>query len=95
MANGNFAKARNVMFLAYLKDWGKTYGQLLEYLDDLHMPCACSPVHDSDTFTENDVKNWVERHLDKETGEIAKEAIKAGIPCVGLSCGLSRTHTAF
>lgn len=79
----NFDKARNVTFLAYLKDWGKSYGELLEFLDGLHMPCCCSPEHDADTFTEEDVRKWVASHTDKDTGRVSEEAIKAGIPQVG------------
>lgn len=79
----NFDKARNVTCNVYLKDWDKTYGELMEYLDDLHIPCACSPIHDKDTYTQADVNKWVKAHLDKNTGEIAEEALKAGIPAVG------------
>lgn len=78
----NFDKARNVMFLWYPESGGE-YGDLLASLDELHMPCACSPLHDADTFTTLDVKKWVDAHTDKQTGEIAKEAIEAGLPVEG------------
>lgn len=79
----NFDKVRNVTALFYLEDWGKTYGELLAWLDDLHMPCCCSPVHDKDTFTAEDVHKWVSGHTDKETGKVSEDAIKDGLPVEG------------
>ena len=75
-------KARNVTATIYAEDIS-SYGALLEYLDGLHIPCALSPLHDADTFTERDIKKWVTRHTDKESGEVAKDAILAGMPTVG------------
>lgn len=82
MATGNFDKARNVAFLCYLDDWGKSYGELLEFLDDLHMPCACSPVHNADKFTAGDVNKWIRKHTDSE-GRLDRAAIESGMPEVG------------
>lgn len=79
--NADFDKARNVTCLIYLEDCGHTYGELLEYLDDLHIPCACSPLHDADTYTKRDVEKWVARHTDKD-GNLDEDAIKQGIPKV-------------
>lgn len=77
-----FDKARNVTAVIYEEDL-PSYGALLEHLDSLHIPCAVSPLHDADTFTEKDVQRWVARHTDKETGKITDEAIMAGLPSVG------------
>ena len=50
------------------------YGALLSYLASLHVPCACSPIHDKDEYDENDVKNWRTRHgLDRLTGKPLKD----------------------
>lgn len=83
MATGNFDKARNVMAMFYLKSWAKSYGELLEYLDGLHMPCACSPIHDADTYTQDDINKWVRNHIDKKTGELPEAVVKKGIPKLG------------
>lgn len=81
MANGNFDKARNVMCMFYPTE-EKTYGELLEFLDCLVIPAACSPIHDKDTYTAEDVNKWVRHHMD-EKGNIAKEVLEKGIPEVG------------
>lgn len=77
--NCNFEKARNVMFLVYPEDWGKTYGELLEYLDGLAIPCACSPLHDRDKYTQEDVNKWMFRHTD-ENGQLDDYAKEYGVP---------------
>lgn len=77
--HADFTKARNVTCLVYLDDCGHTYGELLEFLDELHMPCVCSPLHDADTYTKADVKKWIARHTDKH-GKLDEKAIKDGIP---------------
>lgn len=79
---GNFDKARNVTALIYLQDTGKSYGELLEFLDGLHMPCACSPEHDADKYTQEDVNKWVRSHTDA-FGRVDENAIRRGIPEVG------------
>lgn len=66
-------KVRNVVCLIYLEDLeavGKTYGDLLAYLDHKHLQAVVSPIHDKDTFTGNDVLDWCNRHYDKATGDV-------------------------
>ena len=46
----------NVTCIMYLEDWGLSYGELLDYLADLKVPCACSPVHDRDSYTKAQVE---------------------------------------
>ena len=82
-AAGNFARrprlsatgaaVRNAICLIYMEDLhaaGRTYGDLLGYLDSLHIKAVCSPVHDKDKFTSIDVQDWCERHIDPETGDL-------------------------
>lgn len=52
---------------------GLTYGDLLCYLEGLHVECVCSPIHDRDTYTADDVRAWCKRHIDPDTGEVATE----------------------
>lgn len=78
----DFDKARNAMCMFYPND-DCTYGDLLSALSDMKMRCCCSPVHDKDTFTAQDVKKWISAHTDKKTGKIADEAVKAGLPIEG------------
>lgn len=66
-------KVRNVIGLVYIEDletWGVSYGDLLAYLDHLHVKAVVSPIHDRDHFTGQDVRDWCERHLDPETGDL-------------------------
>lgn len=66
-------KVRNVICLIYIEDLeacGATYGDLLAYLDSLHMEACVSPIHDRDCFTADDVWKWCERHIDPETGDL-------------------------
>lgn len=66
-------KVRNVLCLLYVDDMrkaGKTYGDLLGYLDSLHIECAVSPVHDRDVFASEDVMDWCTQHIDPETGDL-------------------------
>lgn len=79
-------KVRNVLVLIWMEDLeasGHTYGDLLSYLDSLHVPCAVSPVHDSDHWTGPDVLNWCTRHIDPETGDVDLRYCKTGAPYVG------------
>lgn len=67
---------RNYGMLYWLEDLeraGLTYGDLLAYLEGLHVECVCSPIHDRDHYTEDDVRGWVKRHIDPDTGEVATE----------------------
>lgn len=78
-------KCYNYALLIYMEDLeknGLTYGDLLKFLDSLHMKCAVSPIHDMDTFTPDDVWSWCERHLDPETGDLGEAYIDSA-PYVG------------
>lgn len=81
--HANFTKARNVTGLWYPDDSDKSYGDFLAFLDSLHIPCCCSPIHDKDAFTKLDVANWIDAHTDKSTGKISEDAIKNGLPVEG------------
>lgn len=68
--------ARLLGYIFWMEDLeraGKTYGDLLGYLDDLHIPCVCSPIHNRDKYTAEDVQGWNKRHIDPDTGELATE----------------------
>lgn len=78
-------KVRNVIVLIYLEDLedaGATYGDLLAYLDSLHMECCVSPIHDRDHFTGEDVRTWCEQRIDPETGDLDLKYLDAA-PYVG------------
>lgn len=67
------AGVRNAICLVYIEDLekaGKSYGDLIAYIDNLHIKAVVSPIHDMDLFTSIDVQNWCERHLDPETGDL-------------------------
>ena len=67
---------RNYGMLYWVEDLeraGLTYGDLLGYLEGLHVECVCSPIHDRDHYVEDDVRGWVKRHIDPDTGEVATE----------------------
>lgn len=67
---------RNYGCLYWVEDLeraGLTYGDLLAYLEGLHVECVCSPIHDKDKYTADDVKAWCKRHIDPDTGEVASE----------------------
>lgn len=38
------------------------YESLVGYLGGLHMPIACSPLHQNDLYDEEDVRDWCRRH---------------------------------
>lgn len=59
-------------------DW---YMDLVSYMASLHVPCAVSPVH-SDPYDVDDVKGWIERHLDPKTMKV-KDEYKDMVPKVG------------
>lgn len=71
-------KRGNVTCIMYLEDWGIPYGDLLEFLANLKIPCACSPVHDRDTFSRPEVDEWIHDHT--VNGKLTQEAIDEGIP---------------
>ena len=58
---------------------GKTYGDLLGFLSDLHIACVVSPIHDRDRYTKEDVEGWKYRHTDSET-HVMKPEDEARIP---------------
>lgn len=58
------------------------YGVLLEYLSGLKTSCACSPIHDRDEYTAQDVRDWCRRHIDPDTGEVREDDVKL-MPRVG------------
>lgn len=69
-------KVRNSICLIYveqLEKAGKTYGDLIAYLDSLHCKAVVSPIHDRDTFASQDVFAWCERHIDPETGDVGTQ----------------------
>ena len=71
-------KARTATTIVWVEQLEKRWGEHWQkhfygYLADLRTQVACSPVHDQDTYTETDVKNWVRRHIDPDTGDVATE----------------------
>lgn len=73
---GEAEQARNMGCLIWVEDLeraGLTYGDLLGFVEGLHMPCVVSPMHDRDTYTDDDVRAWCRRHQDPDTGEVATE----------------------
>ena len=71
-------KARTVTTIIWVEDLERRWGEhwkkkLYGYLADLRMQVACSPVHDQDTYSDDDVRNWCRRHQDPDTGEVATE----------------------
>lgn len=66
-------KVYNVVGLIFLEDIEKagfTHGDLMAYLDNLHVRCAISPIHDRDHWTADDVWGWCEERIDPETGDL-------------------------
>lgn len=78
-------KARNLLGILYSEDFEEKggYGALLQYLDGLQVPCACSCVHDRDTFTQGDIQKFIASHTDRDTGQVDYESIKNGVPTLG------------
>lgn len=75
-------KARTVTTIVWVeqleKRWGDHWAKhWYGYLADLRCMVACSPLHDKDTYSEEDVRNWVRRHIDPDTGEVATEFTNA------------------
>lgn len=81
-------KARIVWVIVWLEDIERLYSDkdpyavILDYMQSLHQPCAVSPVHDKDTYSVEDVRNWTRRHIDPDTGEV-KEECRDTMPVVG------------
>lgn len=83
--SGRFDKARNIALIVWLEELEnaeRTYGDLLAFLDGLKVPCVCSPLHDKDVYTSEDVRKWYRRHIDPDTGEPTAEDA-ARMPRVG------------
>ena len=87
-------RCRNILGLVYAEDAMKAtgryddephgedwYADLLSYMASLHVPCAVSPIH-MDPYDADDVRQWIERHLDPDTMQVAEE-YKDKIPKVG------------
>lgn len=62
----------NMVWIEDLEKRGHSYGDLLAFLEGIHVPCVCSPIHDRDTYTADDVRGWCKRHIDPDTGEVAE-----------------------
>lgn len=87
-------RCRNIVGLVYAEDAMKAkgkyeplphgedwYDDLLSYMASLHVPCAVSPIH-TDPYDADEVRQWIERHLDPDTMQVADE-YKDQIPKVG------------
>lgn len=77
-----------------LKRQGKTYGDLLAYMESLNMPCAVSPWHNKDRYTAEDVRGWVDRHIDPDFYDFISEdleEVRSKAPKVG-DCKKSHAH---
>lgn len=71
-----------IYWLEDLERAGLTYWDLLGYMESLNVKCVVSPVHDKDTYVPEDVRNWVTRHMDPDTGDVATEYSNL-VPSVG------------
>lgn len=60
----------NMVWLEDLEKRGYNEGTLLMFLESLHMPLVCSPLHDRDTYNAEDVRGWNRRHINPDTGEV-------------------------
>lgn len=71
-------KVRNVIVILWLDEMerhGKTYYDLLAYMDALHLEACVSPIHDKDTWDSNSVLDWCTMHIDPETGDLSEDYI--------------------
>lgn len=71
--------ARNVACLIWEEDLirdGRTYGDLLAFCEGLNVPCAVSPWHNQDRYTADDVRKWVDRHIDPDFYDFISEDIE-------------------
>ena len=71
-------KARTVTTILWVEGLERRYGEhwqkaLFGYFADLRIPVCISPIHDKDTYTDEDVSAWCRRHIDPDTGEVANE----------------------
>lgn len=68
-------KSRVVTVIIWLEEMAhynadNPYGGLLQYLEGLRMPIACSPLHSLDEYDAEDVRKFIRRNIDPETGEV-------------------------
>lgn len=71
--------ARNVACLVWEEDLmrdGKTYGDLLAFCEGLNIPCAVSPWHNQDRYTADDVRKWIDRHIDPDFYDFISEELE-------------------
>lgn len=54
----------------------EAFVRLYSYLDNLHVQCALSPLHDKDTYTAEDVRNWVDKRIDPDYYQFISEDIQ-------------------
>lgn len=59
-----------------LEAHGKTYGDLLAFCEGLNIPVAVSPWHNKDRYTADDVRKWVDRHIDPDFYDFISEDIE-------------------
>lgn len=78
----------NMVWMEDLEKRNLSYGDLLAFLEGLHMPLVCSPIHDRDVYQPEDVRGWRERHIDPDTGDVREEDLERQ-PVVG---GLKKPH---
>lgn len=78
-------KIRTWGYLFWVEDMernGRSYGDLLGFLEGMHVKCVCSPIHDRDRYTKEDVEGWLMRHSDPETHKVSEDDLKR-VPEVG------------
>ena len=76
IGNSKVRVAGAIYWMEDLEREGLTYGQLLGFLSDCGVKCVCSPIHNQDKYTEEDVRKWRKRNQDKLdplTAEILSE----------------------
>lgn len=71
-------KARTVTAIVWIEQLERRWGERWQRyfyggLADLMCMVCCSPIHDHDTYTDEDVRNWCRRHEDPDTGDVATE----------------------
>ena len=92
---GEGERCRNIVGIVYEEDARRACGRyetephgdnwymdLVSYMASLHVPCAVSPIHLGDPYSKEDVKAWIERHLDPRTMEL-DERYRDMVPEVG------------
>lgn len=80
-------KQRLVTLIIWLEEMSgynadNPYGGLLEYVQGLNIAAAVSPLHDQDTYTAEDVRKWIRRNIDPDTGEVREDKLDF-LPKVG------------